>query len=192
MRATNETPKETHQTSSAHFSDDDDPTSSSGSSSEESESDSSEDEDEERNQTTAGASTIPSIPHRPKPRIKPMKVKAGSDLLSRLSAFLPQMKEANDDLEKEIAAGRGKDIVLDDADETDGKQYIEMNLGLGVLKEKREGDDSSEADSDDENPYAANGGSNGQGDSDVLSKLMGGKKSEKSDAEKPSIEEMAE
>lgn len=55
-----------------------------------------------------------------------MKVKAGSDLLSRLSAFLPQMKDANDSLEKEIAAGRGKDIVLDDADESDGKQYIEM------------------------------------------------------------------
>ncbi|KAJ5677088.1 uncharacterized protein N7477_002721 [Penicillium maclennaniae] len=191
MRTTNETPKETHQASAVHFSDEDDPTSSSGSSSE-SEPDSSEDEDEEVNQTTSGASTIPSIPHRPKPRIKAMKGKAGSDLLSRLSAFLPQMKDANDDLEKEIAAGRGKDIVLDDADESDGKQYIEMNLGLGVLKEKRDGDDSSEADSDDENPYAANGDSNGQGDSDVLSKLMGGKKSDKSDAEKPSIEEMAE
>ena len=67
-----------------------------------------------------------------------------------------------------------------------------QNLGLGVLKEKRDGDDSSEADSDDENPYAANGDSHGQGDSDVLGKLMGGKKSEKADAEKPSIEEMAE
>lgn len=67
-----------------------------------------------------------------------------------------------------------------------------QNLGLGVLKEKRDGDDSSEADSDDENPYAANGDLQRQGDSDVLGKLMGGKKSEKSDAEKPSIEEMAE
>jgi hypothetical protein len=192
MRATEDITKETHQSSTAHFSDDDDPTSSSGSSSEESDSDSSDEEDEEINQTTTSASTIPSIPHRPKPRIKPMKTKAGSDLLSRLSAFLPQMKDANDTLEKEIAAGRGKDMVLDDADEEDGKQYIEMNLGLGVLKEKRDGDDSSEADSDDENPYAANGHSGGQSDSDVLGKLMGAKKSVKSDKEKPSIEEMAE
>lgn len=60
-----------------------------------------------------------------------------------------------------------------------------------MLKEKRDGDDSSEADSDDENPYA-NAGSNKVGDSDVLGKLMGGKKSEKSDADKPSIEEVAE
>lgn len=126
MRATEETTKETNQSSTAHFSDDDDPTSSSGSSSEESESNSSDEEDEEINQTTTSASTIPSIPHRPKPRIKPLKMKAGSDLLSRLSAFLPQMKDANDNLEKEIAAGRGKDMVLDDADEEDGKQYIEM------------------------------------------------------------------
>lgn len=126
MRATNENPKESHQTATAHFSDDDDPTSSSGSSSEESEDDSSEDEDEDMQQSTAGGSSIPSIPHRPKPRIKPMKMKGGSDLLSRLSAFLPQMKDANEDLEKEIAAGRGKDLVLDDVDEADGKQYIEM------------------------------------------------------------------
>jgi len=70
-----------------------------------------------------------------------------------------------------------------------------QNLGLGVLKEKRDGDDSSEADSDDESPYA-NAGLNketsGQGESDVLGKLMGGKKSEKSEANKPSIEEVAE
>jgi hypothetical protein len=127
MRATNETPEELHQNPTAHFSDDDDPTSSSGSSSEESDEDSddSEDEDQELHQNTDGSS-IPSVPHRPKPRIKPMKMKAGSDLLSRLSAFLPQMKDANEDLEKEIAAGRGKDMVLDDVDEADGKQYIEM------------------------------------------------------------------
>jgi len=129
MRATNENPKEAHQASTAHFSDeDDDPTSSSGSSSSESEDDSSEDEDEDREiqQSAADASSIPSIPHRPRPKIKPMKMKRGSDLLSRLSAFLPQMKDANEDLEKEIAAGRGKDLMLDEVDETDGKQYIEM------------------------------------------------------------------
>lgn len=126
MRATNENPKESHQPTAAHFSDDDDPTSSSGSSSEESEDDSSEDEDEDMQQSTAGGSSLPSVPHRPKPRIKPMKTKGGSNLLSRLSAFLPQMKDANDDLEKEIAAGRGKDLMLDDVDEADGKQYIEM------------------------------------------------------------------
>lgn len=49
-----------------------------------------------------------------------------SDLLSRLSAFLPEMEHANADLQKEIAAGRGKSIILDEVDDEDGKEYIEM------------------------------------------------------------------
>lgn len=36
------------------------------------------------------------------------------------------MKDANENLEREIAAGRGKDMVLDEVDEQDGKDYIEM------------------------------------------------------------------
>ena len=36
------------------------------------------------------------------------------------------MKSANEDLEREIAAGRGKDMILDSVDEAEGKDYIEM------------------------------------------------------------------
>ena len=52
-------------------------------------------------------------------------MKGDSELLSRLNAFLPKMKSANEDLEKEIEAGRVGDLVLDNADEG-GEQYIEM------------------------------------------------------------------
>ncbi|CEO58900.1 hypothetical protein PMG11_03595 [Penicillium brasilianum] len=172
---------------------DDDPTSSSGSSSSESESEeeNSEDEDEDMHdfhQTTTSASA-PSIPHiggRPKPNIHRMD--GGSDLLSRLSSFLPQMKNANEDLEREIAAGRGQEMVLDSVDD-DGKDYIEMNLGLGVLEEKRgDSEDSSSGDEgDDEGPDGDS--AEDKGDSDLLGQLMGGITSS---ADKPSIEEMAD
>lgn len=116
--------------------DDDDYTSSSGPSSSESESedDVSENEDEQMQdgdttRTTsaparAASSSIPSIPGRPKPAIHRME--GGSDLLSRLSTFLPQMENANQDLEREIAAGRGKSMILDEVDDEDEKEYIEM------------------------------------------------------------------
>ena len=44
--------------------------------------------------------------------------------MARLSAFLPQMKSANEELEKNIAEGKGEDLVLDSVG--DGKDYIEM------------------------------------------------------------------
>lgn len=110
---------------------DDDPTSSSGTSSSESddEDDTSDNEDEDlhhENQTagSSSSSSIPNVTGRQKPQIHRME--GGSDLLGRLSAFLPKMKDANESLEKEIAAGRGKDLVLDDVQESDGKDYIEM------------------------------------------------------------------
>lgn len=49
-------------------------------------------------------------------------MQGNSELLARLSAFLPQMKSANEELEKDIAAG--KDVVMDD--ENEDKDYIEM------------------------------------------------------------------
>lgn len=103
---------------------DSDPTSSSGSSSSESDSEDSEDENEsihhEPKATSANTSSIPNISGLPKPQIH--KMQGNSELLARLSAFLPQMKSANDQLEKDIAAG--KDVVMDDEDEN--KDYIEM------------------------------------------------------------------
>jgi hypothetical protein len=115
---------------------DSDPTSSSGSSSEdesESESEDEEHSDHERNgaeeskmhghAADSSSSSLPHIGGRPKPRIH--RIKGGSGLMSRLNAFLPKMKDANEDLERQIAAGKAADLVLDNADES-GEQYIEM------------------------------------------------------------------
>lgn len=114
---------------------DSDPTSSSGSSSEDDSESEREDEqhsDQEMNSTRESttqahasnpSSSLPHIAGRPKPRIHRMKGDSG--LLSRLNAFLPQMKDANEDLQRQIEAGEAGDLVLDNADEN-GEQYIEM------------------------------------------------------------------
>lgn len=108
----------------------DESTSSEGTSSEGEDSDSDEDanvngSDEDR--------SAPQIAGRQKPRIH--RVEKGSDILSRVSAFLPQMKDANESLEREIAAGRGKDLRLDDVDDEEHEgRYIEMvYCGIPVL-----------------------------------------------------------
>jgi hypothetical protein len=76
------------------------------------------------------------------------------DLKSRLQAFLPQLQQANSELESLGAShDRRIDQISDDAD-----QYIEMDLGLGVLAEQEgeteeikipraqgKGDDASDA-----------------------------------------------
>ncbi|OJZ88316.1 hypothetical protein ASPFODRAFT_43970 [Aspergillus luchuensis CBS 106.47] len=181
--------------------DDDDYTSSSGSSDSDSDSDDDEEDEEEVNQkeTTRTPDDMPRIPAIPKPRIG--RINKNPDLLSRLSAFLPQMKTANEKLEQEIAAGRAKDVRLeidgddDDDDEDDdmeGKRYIEMNLGLGVLEEKRPGDD-------EEDHLESQGGQDTQHvlperpksgkDSNVLDTLMGNAESS-AEKEKPTIEEI--
>ncbi|RDW76620.1 NOPCHAP1/New4 family protein [Aspergillus mulundensis] len=165
--------------------DDDDYTSSSGSSL----SSSDDEEDDDAKSESAGLDGdnegITSLPARRKPNIRRIEQEPG--LLGRLSAFLPQMKSANEDLEREIAAGRGKDIQLDDGDEDEENdsqregQYIEMNLGLGVLEEKRPGDEE-----DKEAP-----GSHGPtGNTDLMDRLMG--KEKKNSSDKPSIQDLGE
>lgn len=56
-------------------------------------------------------------------------------MLSRLNAFLPKMKDANEDLQRQIEAGKAGDLVLDNADEN-GEQYIEMVSLLMVLNDR--------------------------------------------------------
>ncbi|EAW07619.1 NOPCHAP1/New4 family protein [Aspergillus clavatus NRRL 1] len=187
-------------TSDSDESDDDDYTSSSGSDSDGD--DNSEDGDQDAasvdytsDQATGAQSSLPRISAQQKPRIQ--RIAQNPDLLSRLSAFLPKMKNANDDLEREIAAGRGKELQLDEIDDTEEGRYIEMNLGLGVLEEQR-GDDSSSAEHDmDDSMDTTNdsGTADGQGppvgkDSDILDKLLGKKKSSKE--QKPEIQELSE
>lgn len=133
MNLTDRTASRRPHANSAQLSDSD-PTSSSGSSSEddsESENEAEEHSDHERNGTgesnirahDTASSSLPSIAGRPKPRIHRMK--GDSELLSRLGAFLPKIKVANEDLQRQIAAGKAQDLVLDNAD-GNGEQYIEM------------------------------------------------------------------
>ncbi|KAG5294730.1 hypothetical protein I7I48_11382 [Histoplasma ohiense] len=92
----------------------------------------------------SGASDIISVPPRPplfKPTIRRLN---GSTLRSRLASFLPELRAANEVLEKKMATENVAGVELDCSDdrEVDG-QYIEMNLGLGVLEEQ-----GNDADSD--------------------------------------------
>ncbi|KAI8076455.1 uncharacterized protein B0P05DRAFT_545925 [Gilbertella persicaria] len=64
---------------------------------------------------------------------------APSDILSRVQAFLPQLKQANEQLK---AADPSK---LDIENVNEEGQYIEMNLGLGVFEEKHDSDDESDS-----------------------------------------------
>lgn len=112
------------------------PTSSSGSDFSEEESSNEENDSENEGKGTADGNeqeTIPSLTARQKPRIH--RVKQNSDIISRINAFLPQMKNANDNLQRELDAGRGKQIQLEhdegyegeaEGEGEDGKGYIEM------------------------------------------------------------------
>jgi hypothetical protein len=108
--------------------DDDDYTSSSGSDGDSDSDGDGEDEDQEADyssdQASRAGSSLPRISAQQKPRIH--RVTREPDLLSRLSAFLPKMKSANEDLQREIAAGRGKDLQLDEVENQEEGQYIEM------------------------------------------------------------------
>ncbi|KAH3298505.1 hypothetical protein KXW39_004729 [Aspergillus fumigatus] len=176
--------------------DDDDYTSSSGSDDDSDSAGDGEDEDQNADYSSERASragsSLPRVSAQQKPRIHRMTKEP--DLLSRLSAFLPKLKSANEDLQREIAAGRGKDLQLDEVDQEEG-QYIEMNLGLGVLEEKRaDGSTSTDDEIGDGQEFAndedaAESDTKLQRDSDILARLMGKKKS--SD-QKPTIQELTE
>ena len=107
--------------------------------------------------------------------------RGSNDLKTRLSAFLPAMQKANADLESgDAEVGR-----LDDLDE-DEEQYIEMNLGLGVLeqKERKDGEEvryaeSSSDESGNADEHEQRGAQDeiqeAQKEENVLSELMGKK-----------------
>lgn len=64
--------------------------------------------------------------------------------LNNLPDFLKQMKEANEELMKKISGGEERGLE----DVKEGESYVEMNLGLGVLEEKKEGESESESESE--------------------------------------------
>ncbi|KAE8149401.1 hypothetical protein BDV25DRAFT_130401 [Aspergillus avenaceus] len=171
-------------------SDDDDYTSSSGSDSDEDYDDDTEEHDKDVKSDDGSNNSLPRIPATQKPKIR--RLGKNPDILSRLSAFLPQIKNANEELQREIDAGRAKDLRLDEVDDQDDSQYIEMNLGLGVLEEKRSGD-TGEHNDDLKTAHGSDSKASNpdiKTDSNVLDTLMGN--SDSPSSKKPTIEEMNE
>ncbi|KAH7083984.1 hypothetical protein FB567DRAFT_561890 [Paraphoma chrysanthemicola] len=102
-----------------------------------------------------------------KPTMKLDRDELGPDIGAFLKEFLPQLKAANDELEAQRKAGTLDSKMIDAGEEEDAEQYIEMDLGLGVLEEKDpNADDDSSSDSDD----TLDGN---EKEKDVLGKLMG-------------------
>jgi hypothetical protein len=120
-------------------------------------------------------------------------VTGSSDLRSRVASFLPQLRKANEEL---VAAGDDQRI---DAVAEDQDQYIEMDLGLGVLKEKKRprplngeiqtheiiSSSSSSSSSDDDESETGNP------DKDAMLKLMGRKEARSSNG-RPVIQDIDE
>jgi hypothetical protein len=141
--------------------------SSESSSDEESDEDSAGDLEESRDEN--GVINLPANRGR-KPKMRMPKEDLGPDIRDFLKDFLPQLKAANEDLERSRRAGTLKEMTIEAAGErgeAEG-QYIEMDLGLGVLEEQDPdaSDTSSDGDAGDQAKEASQG-------KDVLAKLMG-------------------
>jgi hypothetical protein len=129
---------------------------------------------------------IPIGPRTSKPKFEFKKLQK-STVVSMLPEFLAQIEASNQQLQAEIAAG--KNVTIEAAE--DSEQYIEMNLGLGVLEEQN--DATSDADSE----------SSDSSTGDIMEKLMGGKRKrdarfqdekvpEKAPIKRAKIEELSE
>ncbi|KFY83952.1 hypothetical protein V500_09750 [Pseudogymnoascus sp. VKM F-4518 (FW-2643)] len=144
----------------------------------------SESEEDRQNETEnkpQGANKVTNVqPMDRKPKFDFASLKSNSLLMNKLPGFLAEMDAANRELEAEKEAGTIAERRLeisDDEGEGEGKkagQYIEMNLGLGVLEEKTsDSETSSEGESSD--------------DEDVMDKLMGAEKDSKDESEKKKV-----
>lgn len=103
-----------------------------------------------------------------KPIMRINKDDMGPDIRDFLKDFLPQLKAANEELVAHRKAGTLKSREIDMVDAPEEEEYIEMDLGLGVLEEKNpSADDSSDSDSDES---MADGDDK---ETDRLRKLMG-------------------
>ncbi|KAJ1980637.1 hypothetical protein H4R33_005422 [Dimargaris cristalligena] len=77
----------------------------------------------------------PSAPVRSLEEIRnSFKMDKPSPLLERIQAFLPQLQDANRDLER-ILSQKSASVDIEDVP-SDQENYIEMNLGLGVFEPK--------------------------------------------------------
>lgn len=112
-----------------------------------------------------------------------------SDLHQRLSTFLPNLAAANHELEVERVAGTLGERSIETVGAED-RNYIEMDLGLGVLEEKgldaedtgSSGEDESlggdDTGTEEDNGKTRDGRlQDERGETDVLGKLLRRKKS---------------
>jgi hypothetical protein len=153
---------------------------SSESSSEESEG-GNEESDEESDARSQDETTIENLRANrgKKPVMKLSQYDLGPDIRTFLKDFLPQLKAANDELEAERRAGTLKQRAIDAGSEEEEGQYIEMDLGLGVLEERNADavGSSSSSDEEDGEPH----------EKSVMSKLLG----KTSDTKSVGIEEVS-
>lgn len=77
-------------------------------------------------------------PQKPR-RIQTDVMKGAQDLRTRLNTFLPELAASN-----ELLSSNGAKLNIEDVG--DGEEHIEMNLGLGVLEEKKDDESDSESD----------------------------------------------
>lgn len=107
-----------------------------------------------------------------KPVMKLRKKELGEDMRPWLKEFLPRLRAANEELEKERVTGTLKDKMIE---REDGEgQYIEMDLGLGVLEERDpNAQDSSESEGDSEEDDTDTQAQKSKKEKDILGKLMG-------------------
>ncbi|KAF2466029.1 uncharacterized protein BDR25DRAFT_191227, partial [Lindgomyces ingoldianus] len=107
-----------------------------------------------------------------KPSIKLSKDDNASDLQAHLKHFLPKLAAANVELEAAEKAGTlmMKKIEVDDGEEEG--QYIEMNLGLGVLECKDPCAEGASSDTDSGSDEHENANTQAM-EKDLLGKLMG-------------------
>ena len=135
-----------------------------------------------------------SLPAQSKPSMSSSTTVTGSsDLRSRIASFLPQLRKANEEL---VTAGDDQRI---DAVAEDQDQYIEMDLGLGVLKEKKRprplnGEiQTHEISSSSSSSSSSDDGESKRGDpqKDAMLKLMGRKEARSSNG-RPVIQDMDE
>jgi len=129
-------------------------------------------EDESMSEAEVKIVTLPLPKKAKKPAIKAVEVMGQEvDLGARLKRFLPQLAAANQELETYRAAGMLKERNLEVVDEEAGEEYIEMDLGLGVLEETSSNsrDSGSRSHHDDNTDTTASETE----EKDILGKLMG-------------------
>jgi hypothetical protein len=108
-----------------------------------------------------------------KPNFSARVATGAPSLEDRLKSFLPQLAEANNKLQQDGANAFSMEDVKED------EPHIEMNLGLGVLKELNGKDGEEAADSsEDEDKDASASPERKRREKDIMGKLMGGRENQ--------------